>query len=97
MSNLLAWRVVADNTHQRHMSAERCDIHRDVRCSAKSCPARVWPQHRYWCFRRQAAGVAADIAVQHHVAENQHPRIGETADNLRQFGIADRRLRGSHQ
>ena len=38
------------------------------------------PQHRDRRLRRQAARAAADIAVEHHIAEHQHPRVGEAAD-----------------
>jgi hypothetical protein len=72
--------VLADYRQQAHGRAERCRVPRHVCRAAGSLLGALDPHHRHRRLRRDAAHVAEPVAVQHHVAHDQHPRAREIGE-----------------
>ena len=67
---------------ERGLSLERRDVARDVRRAARAFLASLHVHHRHRRLGRDAAHVAEPVAVEHHVARDQHARAREVGQRL---------------
>ena len=70
--------VVADYRQQPCFTAQRSDVARDVRRSARPLVDSSDFRHRHGRFGRNTGHVAKPIAVEHHVADNKDFGLCET-------------------
>ena len=73
---LIALRVLAGEADKDRLSAERGDVERDVRRPARARLPVVNPHDRDRSLRRDAEGRAREIAVEHHVSDDNHRGLG---------------------
>ena len=69
--------VVADHRQQRRPRAQRRRIARDVGRAAGTLLGALDLDHRHRRLGRDAAHLAEPVAIEHHVADHQQPRLGQ--------------------
>ena len=79
--------VIANDADQRCLGTQRGDVARNIRRPARTLFAARNSNHRYRRLGRNALDIAKPVAVEHHVADNEHPRgrdrgteVGEPPD-----------------
>ena len=73
---LVALRVLAGEPDEHGLRPERGDVERDVRRTARARLPVINPHDRNRRLRRDAEGRAREIAVEHHVSDDNHRGLG---------------------
>ncbi len=81
-------RVHPDQTHQVDLRPERPEVGRHVRRPTRRTLLRQLSHHRHRPLGAEPRGRALQIAVQHHVADDQRPQPPEAAHDLNGPGPA---------
>ena len=73
---LIALSVLSGKPDEDCLSTERCDVERDVRRPARARLPVINPHDRNRRLRRDAKGRPREIAVEHHVSDDNHRGLG---------------------
>ena len=94
-TQLRTGRVVTECGDEFGPCAERCGVLRDVRRAAERMLALAHAHHRHRRFGRDAVDVAAQVDVEHRIAEDRdaRPRSGRGLDECLQARASDQVFR----
>ena len=79
--------IVANHRDERHRRAECGQVAHHVAGAARYCQFAIDRQDGDWRFRTDAFDLAIDVAVQHHVAHDQHAGAAKQANRSKQIGF----------
>ena len=87
--------VVADHRQQRRLRAQRRRVARDVGGAAGALLGARDLDHRHRRLGRDALDVAEPVAVEHHVADDQHARARDARRATRRSAVSARFMRAA--
>ena len=83
---MIGGRVGAGDSEQVHLAAECGEISRNIGAAAGRVGFVSEVDHRDRCFRRNAAGLADDKVIEHHIADDDQALAGERGANFLEAG-----------
>ena len=69
--------VLADKPQQRCPRSEACQVHGYVCSTTGTVFGIAYVHNRHWRFRRNPAGTAKQVTIQHDIAGNQYTGAGK--------------------
>jgi hypothetical protein len=74
--------IRANHTRQRYPSPQRSEHRRHAACSAQAFFAAIGPQEDDRRLLADPLRVAPDVAIEHHIANDEHIRLAKSLDKF---------------